>query len=217
MKPQSLNRYSYALNDPVNLADPSGAFPVFTYSCEETLGGPEFCSYDYLGDLNLGTPLPQQASSEGSGGSGQAAGVRKLDPNSQECKDLARKVDNIASDIVKRMQEIESNPQNLPETAPAGSPLRDSVAGHQQIVNDLVNYLGAAADLYNNKCGGGPPPPSPVAAPSPAPSSSPSSISPKAVIIGVLIVGTAIALAPATGGGATDACILAGTLNPQAG
>ena len=130
----------------------------------------------------------------------QNAGVRKLDPNSQECKDLAKKIDNTATKIQKRMGDIQTNPLNLPETAAPGSSPSASVEGHRQIVTEMINALGAQLDLYNDKCGGGPPP-SPVSVP--APSGAPSSVSNKTigtVAVGVGIAGAAILLAPETGG-----------------
>jgi RHS repeat-associated protein len=129
-----------------------------------------------------------------------AAGIRTLDPNSQECKDLAKKIDNIAKDVIKRDSAIATNPGALPEIAPPGSPLRASVDGHRQIMQQQIDNLGAAADLYNNKCGGGPPPLSPVGGFAPASSSSGGPISTRSIVVGIVIVGAAVALAPETGG-----------------
>jgi hypothetical protein len=54
-----------------------------------------------------------------SGPSGLAP--RPLDPNGEECKALARKIDNIRQDIEKRRREYEENPDKLPESVPVGS------------------------------------------------------------------------------------------------
>jgi len=99
------------------------------------------------------------------------AAVRQLDPNSQECKDLAGKINNLVKDINTRDFELSTNPLNLPQSAPPGSPNRASVDGHVLEMKKQIDNLGAAATLYNNKCGGGPPP-SPVSAPMSSPSRS---------------------------------------------
>jgi RHS repeat-associated protein len=202
--PQSLNLYGYVRNDPVSRADadghdPGGPMGLSQIGAQSDADAEDFHSRYY--GLHHDSTSPTQGKLKGQNiDSNQVAGVRKLDPNSQECKDLAKKIDNIATDIKHRDGEIASNPLNLPETAPPGSPPRASVEGHRGLVKDLIDTLGAAADLYNNKCGGGPPPPlSPVGDTSHAPSGAPSSVSPKE-IVGVLVLGAAIALAPETGG-----------------
>ena len=79
---------------------------------------------------------------------------RKLDPNSQECKDLAQKIQNIKDDIAKRQTAISMNPQSLPllPTKPGTKP-RESVYGHQGIINDLKTVLAQRIEEYNQKCG----------------------------------------------------------------
>jgi RHS repeat-associated protein len=197
--PQTLNLYSMVADDPGSFADLDGH--------EGFWGAVLAQQWDQAAEeeQTQASQTVQQSSvtqtdTISAAQPAQNAGVRQLDPNSQECKDLAKKIDNIASDIKKRDQEVAANPLNLPETAPPGSPPRSSVEGHRQIIKDLIDNLGAAADLYNNKCGGGPPPPlSPVVNTVPVPVGPPSSISPKA-IVGVIVVGAAIALIPETGG-----------------
>lgn len=58
---------------------------------------------------------------------------RKLDPNSQECQDLATKIQNIRNNTARQQTNISLNPQTLPLLPPyPGAPNRMSVYGHQQ-------------------------------------------------------------------------------------
>jgi RHS repeat-associated protein len=63
-----------------------------------------------------------------------------LDPLSEECEALARKIDNIRNDLEKRKREYEENPGNLPEFVPGGKP-RDSREGHLGLIRELEQIL----------------------------------------------------------------------------
>ena len=81
---------------------------------------------------------------------------RQLDPNSDECKQLARKIENLRRDIAKGKADIASNASRsnpLPEFAPGGK-LRDSVDGHRQILKTLEDTLQRREQEYAQKCGG---------------------------------------------------------------
>jgi RHS repeat-associated protein len=108
--------------------------------------------------------------------------VRPLDPNSQECKDLAKKIDNIKKDIEKRKKELQDNPNNLPEQCPIGKP-RDSQEGHRKLIEELEKILQAREELYRQKCSGNEP------SPEPEPEKSPNDDTLKQI---VLIIGTII-------------------------
>jgi len=197
--PQSLNLYAYVQNNPLTGVDPDGHY----------VGGGDLNTLAVwlrTGQMYAGqiATAQQEIQSDKSAAQQQNApkpklgepGGRQLDPNGADCKDLAKKIDNLVADIAKRTTDISSNPLNLPQTAPPGSPLKDSVDGHQQIVKDRIDSLGQAATKYENMCGGGGPPAAP-----PVMSQSPNRVR-NALAAGgaVLIVGAAIVLAPATGG-----------------
>jgi hypothetical protein len=80
-------------------------------------------------------------------------GPRQLDPNSEECKALARKIDNIRKDIEKRRREHAENPGKLPESVPGGKP-RESREGHLGLIKDLEAILAQREAEYAAKCGG---------------------------------------------------------------
>lgn len=71
--PQSLNRYIYVTNDPINRSDPSGLVTCTTTWDEE--GGAHTNGYDDSGDTGPGGP-PLELPSEGGGG----GGVTPVDP-----------------------------------------------------------------------------------------------------------------------------------------
>jgi len=77
---------------------------------------------------------------------------RQLDPNGEECKALAKKIDNIRQDIEKRRREYEENPGKLPESVPGGKP-RESREGHLGLINELEQILAQREKEYAEKCG----------------------------------------------------------------
>jgi hypothetical protein len=79
-------------------------------------------------------------------------GPQPLDPNSEECKALARKIDNIRKDIEKRWREYEENPGKLPESVPGGKP-RESREGHLGLIKELEQILAQREKEYAEKCG----------------------------------------------------------------
>jgi RHS repeat-associated protein len=132
--PQSLNLYAYVRNNPLTRVDADGHTD------------PEK------------PPIPQIQPAPGGRPKLGEPGGRQLDPNGADCKDLAKKIDNLVTDIANRTDAITKNPLNLPQFAPPGSPLKASIDGHEQIVKDRIDSLGQAATKYENMCGGGPPP-----------------------------------------------------------
>jgi hypothetical protein len=76
----------------------------------------------------------------------------QLDPDGQECKALAKKIDNIRKDIEKRRQEYEDNPNKLPESVPGGKP-RESREGHLGLIQELEQILAQREKEYAEKCG----------------------------------------------------------------
>jgi hypothetical protein len=130
---------------------------------------------------------------------GAGAGfIRQLDPSNQECQALAKKIDNIVDQISKKQDAITRNPLNLPQSAPGR--LAGSVDGHQILLQGYIDALGAAADLYNNKCGGGMPgggSPSPAGSSSPSSSASSSSLKRAMIPIAITVgVGVGVILCP---------------------
>jgi RHS repeat-associated protein len=190
--PQSLNRYAYAGNDPINAVDPSGLDPVVLIDGVDYSGGWHYGAngvyggyqgdlgilvvtiryqYGYFDDLQEGTvsygiPLDFAVTpvSYPSGGGGNRRQRKQLDPNGEECKKLAEKIANIRRDIDEAKYNIDNNPSGLPETVPFGSP-RHSIQGHRDLLKGFEENMARRLEEYRNKCGGGDPPPIPVRPP----------------------------------------------------
>ncbi len=124
--------------------------------------------------------------------------IRKLDPNSRECKELAAKIANIVADIQSSTSDLATNPLTLPEAPPfPGAPRRTYVQGHRELLDEKIQNLANRANEYNEKCGGGDPFASvaPASAPGSVPSAGPS-VSPFVVVGGAVIIGGTIILCP---------------------
>jgi hypothetical protein len=82
--------------------------------------------------------------------------VRKIDPNSQECKALNISISNKKIDINKRIQDLNRDNKKLPyNSLNCFSKPRDSIKGHEELIQDLKDKLADDEDLYLAKCGGG--------------------------------------------------------------
>ena len=193
--PQSLNRYSYVLNNPLSSVDPLGLSDCTAW--EIAMGFCTVVTAPPIGGSAPDDPTETGGVGDGPSGGGGAGGQtpgsaptvnRTLDPSHQECTALAKKINNIVDQIFKRQDAINRNPLGLPQSAPG--PLSGSVDGHQELLQGYINDLGAAADLYNNKCGGGPPPLG--GDPSSSPNSSPSTSTIKRVAVPIGILATTV-------------------------
>ena len=90
--------------------------------------------------------------------------AKKLDPNSQECRDHRRKINNYKTDINKRIREILANSQGLPYYPPyPNAPARASVQGHEDLIQELRDNLRDREKTYDDKCGDDDPPTPPTA------------------------------------------------------
>ncbi|HKO48583.1 MAG TPA: RHS repeat-associated core domain-containing protein [Polyangiaceae bacterium] len=81
-----------------------------------------------------------------------------LDPSSQQCQSLKRKIDNIQHEIDKRIGELHEDKLKLPETAPGDDANPSlSVRGHRVMLSLHKANIAALKALYLSKCGGNPP------------------------------------------------------------
>lgn len=94
--PQSLNRYAYSLNDPVNLSDPLGLDPG-DFTLSRTVWAPYFPEGigGGGGDRIIAPDVEQ-----GGGGNSAPAPVKKSD-----CEKLADTVDQIANEVIGKMPD----------------------------------------------------------------------------------------------------------------
>lgn len=156
--PQSLNRYSYVLNDPVNLVDRLGLGP-----CASSQTGADFCvavNKPFLpgsaggGDPNTGIPLTFKG---GKGGGGGAPGGLGKIANSNllakdKCKaffDALAKMKGISTDaLVSQLQKTAADAQNFVYDGPSSeTPLTEdkfpnaSGNGAIKTVGELFDFM----------------------------------------------------------------------------
>ncbi len=95
--------------------------------------------------------------------------IRQLDPDSDECQALARRIDNIRRDIERNENNISMNSRELPLFGPG--PNRATVYGHTLLGDFYKRNLRNAIQLYKDKCGCDPPgtATAPVTPPIPSP------------------------------------------------
>jgi RHS repeat-associated protein len=164
--PQSLNRYSYTQNDPINSVDPTGLrqcfdrfetpswTTVYTDGTSMTLTGHRVYKGTYCDD---GASMFLEVAFEPPGG-GQPS---KPDPNGFYCKALAAKIANLQSMLVTHVSALIHNPGSLPEFSPTGK-IKDGVTEHRDRLLDEAENLVRRIKEYTDNCGGPPPTVPPV-------------------------------------------------------
>jgi uncharacterized protein RhaS with RHS repeats len=84
---------------------------------------------------------------------------RRLDPSSQECRDLEAKIKRKSDLIAKLARELYEDQQKLPNNPSlSGLPDKFSRSGHADRLDREIGFRKRDIDLYNDKCGPPPPP-----------------------------------------------------------
>ena len=74
-------------------------------------------------------------------------------PDSQKCRSLARKIENLREEIFgKRIPDLENNPCNLPERIGPGEQLRDTIRGHRKLLHRQLRRLRELEKRYDKEC-----------------------------------------------------------------
>jgi RHS repeat-associated protein len=82
-------------------------------------------------------------------------GLVRQDPSSPYCQDLAAKIERIRKRIeTRRYKELEEDKWTLPQRLGPGESLRDTVRGHQTLINIESQNLRRLEDKYDDDCTG---------------------------------------------------------------
>ena len=88
---------------------------------------------------------------------------RPMDPNSEGCKNLGTKIENLKIAVNRAVEHLATNPQNLPYYAAGfsgpGGALSASVWGHEQLLAKYRQDLQNNVDQFFDRCSGPPAPP----------------------------------------------------------
>jgi RHS repeat-associated protein len=120
-----------------------------------------------------------------------------FDSDSQFCRRLREKIDNVRQNIQRRIGQLDENPDNLPETCPGDKANPGlSRAGHRFLINKDKALLAALEATYAWRCKDWPPiPPIPVPVLSPQQQRQLATNTAVTVIVGV-VIRVVIALSP---------------------
>lgn len=179
--PQNLNRYSYVLNDPVNLVDPSGLFlgpgciwagmfPTGPGNSVVTITD-SFLSEIFTsslmgggGGVTMHAPLADVDGENSSGGGVSGGGGTVKFAHAQgnltreACEALAKEIDRLAQKVSERADELRNDILNF-----TGRGMTKDIDGHIKSFKQAQVPLNEALNKYDKYCGGkGPPPPAVV-------------------------------------------------------
>ncbi|GAB7126048.1 hypothetical protein JCM19000A_05550 [Silvimonas sp. JCM 19000] len=89
-----------------------------------------------------------------------------MDPNSQGCKNIPKRIANLKTEVQRQLDNLANNPQNFPYYAPGfsgpGGALKDSVWGHEQLRDKYKKDLEKNEQDCRDRRGGPPSPPPPA-------------------------------------------------------
>ncbi|WP_304001686.1 RHS repeat-associated core domain-containing protein, partial [Methyloversatilis discipulorum] len=84
--------------------------------------------------------------------------VNPNDPNdggeSHKCQALRKKIENLRKEVFdKRIPDLEANSGNLPRRIGPGEGLRDTIRGHEKLLNRQWRRLNELEEKYIKECG----------------------------------------------------------------
>jgi len=139
-----LSTYAYATSGPLLSSDPLGLYAVVLPPI--VLPRP----------IVVPRPIPYQSTPFDQAAPGVLPDVyRYNDPNSQFCRALAQKIENLRKEIFdKRIPDLDKKPNPLPWRIGPGEKLRDTIRGHNILLTIRLLQLKNAENEYTEKCSG---------------------------------------------------------------
>jgi len=133
-----LNTYAYSESSPLSYSDPYGLTIVVPPWLSISSPKPTVAPRPITTPLDPAIPFP---------------GSSPNDPSSEYCQSLARKIDNTKKEIYeKRYPDLIKDPNPLPWRIGPGEKLKDTIRGHEKLLNRRLRELRGLEDEYDKKC-----------------------------------------------------------------
>jgi RHS repeat-associated protein len=132
------NKFGYALQNPLSYTDPDG----LQIAIPAPIIGPGIGAIVRPGVGTLVDPIVTPGMPDPN------------DPNnSQKCENIRKRIKNLRDEIYnKRYPDLQANPGKLPQRIGPGEALRDTIRGHEVILNRQLRRLKDLEEQYDKEC-----------------------------------------------------------------
>ncbi|MFS2032753.1 RHS repeat-associated core domain-containing protein [Polaromonas sp. CT11-55] len=136
-----INTFAYVDNDPLSYADLTGLQVTIPAPVIAPLAGS-------LARPSIGTLIDPVVTP------GIPPEQDPYDPKKdQKCKNLQKRIKNLQDEVYnKRYPDLQANPQNLPQRIGPGEALKDTVRGHEKLLNRQLRRLRELEEQHRDEC-----------------------------------------------------------------
>ncbi|WP_260654052.1 RHS repeat-associated core domain-containing protein, partial [Xanthomonas graminis] len=133
-----LNTYAYSESSPLSNSDPYGLTIVVPPWWSISSPKPALTPRPITAPLDPAIPVP---------------GTSPNDPSGEYCQSLARRIENTKKEIYeKRYPDLGKDPNPLPWRIGPGEKLKETIRGHEKLLNRRLRELRQLEDEYDQKC-----------------------------------------------------------------
>lgn len=132
------NTYAYSESSPLSYGDPYGLTIVVPPWWSISSPKPALTPRPITTPLDPAIPFP---------------GSSPNDPSGEYCQSLARKIENTKKEIYeKRYPGLSKDPNPLPWRIGPGEKLKETIRGHEKLLNRRLRELRGLEDEYDAQC-----------------------------------------------------------------